>query len=155
MIIGVIGGSMVDSRIKALAEKVGGEIAKSGAILICGGLGGVMQAACKGATAEGGLTVGVLPGGDTTAANPYVTVPIATGMGVARNTIIVRTADVVIAIDGSYGTLSEIAIALNIGTPVIALESWDLPKAGKVSQQLFTVATVPHAAVRMAIGKGT
>ena len=151
MIIGVIGGSIVDDSIIALAETVGREIAKHGKMLVCGGLGGVMQAACKGARAEGGITIGILPGSETSTANPYVSVPVATGIGVARNVIIVRTADAVVAVDGSYGTLSEIAIALNLGKPVIALKSWDLPKAGKVSKDLFTVANDPHSAVQLAI----
>lgn len=125
-IVAVCGAGRCDDELAALAEAVGRGIARAGAALICGGLGGVMAAACRGARAAGGLTIGVLPGDDTRAANGDVLVPIATAMGEARNAIIVRTADVVIAVGGEYGTLSEIALARKIGRAVIGLRTWDL-----------------------------
>ena len=124
--IGVIGGRESTEEVSAWAEQVGREIAKSGARLICGGYGGVMAAACRGAQAEGGETIGVLMGDSCADANPWVSIPIATGLGEARNLIIVRTADVLIAIDGGYGTLMEIAAARCIDKPVVGLQTWKL-----------------------------
>ncbi|RKX71024.1 TIGR00725 family protein, partial [candidate division WOR-3 bacterium] len=95
-------------------------------ILICGGMGGVMEAACKGAREAGGLTIGILPGNSIESANPYVDIPIATGFGEARNVIITRTAQALIAIDGKYGTLSEIAFAIIFRKPVIGINTWDI-----------------------------
>ena len=112
--IAVIGAEHPSQEEARLAEEVGRELARRGAILICGGLGGVMEAACKGASSEGGVTIGILPGDNPKTANPYVQIPIVTGIGYARNIIVVRTARAVIAIDGSYGTLSEIAHANSI-----------------------------------------
>ena len=149
--IGVIGGHKAHKRIYALAEEVGRRIARSGARLICGGLGGVMEAACKGAREAGGVTVGVLPGDDTGAANSYVAVPVATAMGIARNAIIVHSSDALIAVNGSYGTLNEIAAALNLGKAVVGLETWDLPAAGDVDLALFHVASTPEEAVQKAL----
>jgi uncharacterized protein (TIGR00725 family) len=106
------------------AEAVGRALAENGAILVCGGLGGVMAAACRGAAAAGGLTVGILPGTERGAANEWVGVAIPTGIGELRNGLVVRAADAVVAIGGSHGTLSEIALALKIGIPVIGLGSW-------------------------------
>jgi hypothetical protein len=126
VIIGVVGGGDAAPEVEALAEATGRAIAEAGAVLICGGLGGVMAAACRGAAEAGGLTLGVLPGVDRAGANPWVAVPIVTGLAQARNVIIARTADALIAIDGCYGTLSEIAFALHFGTPVIGLSTWDL-----------------------------
>ncbi|MBN2029381.1 TIGR00725 family protein [bacterium] len=122
--IGVIGGRQVSQEILELAQKVGKEIAQKRAILICGGLGGVMEAACKGAKEAGGLTVGLLPVSSMTEANPYVDIVIPTGLGVARNAVIINACDGVIAIGGSYGTLSEMAFARQKGIPVISLKSW-------------------------------
>ncbi|MBW2072253.1 MAG: TIGR00725 family protein [Deltaproteobacteria bacterium] len=122
-IIGVIGAGQCDQEIYHLARAVGREIARKGAILICGGLGGVMAAAAEGAADAGGLTVGILPGESTRDANPYIQVPIATGMGQARNVIIIHTADVLIAISGGAGTLSEIGHALKTGKPVVGLQT--------------------------------
>jgi uncharacterized protein (TIGR00725 family) len=138
MIVGVIGGANADARVRQQAFEIGKRIAEHGAILVCGGLGG-------------GVTVGILPGSETTAANPYVTIPVTTGMGIARNAIIVRTADVLIAVDGSYGTLSEIAMALNLGKTVVELESWRLPKAGEVAADRYVSAKDPRDAVEKAI----
>jgi hypothetical protein len=149
--IGVVGGAIIDRRCYGLAEEVGRRIARAGARLICGGLDGVMEAACKGASESGGVAIGVLPGDDPAAANPFVTVPIATGMGIARNILVVRTSDVLIAIAGGYGTLVEIAAALNLGKPVVALETWNVPAAGPVDPALFHVVHTPEEAVATAL----
>ncbi|UCD34278.1 MAG: TIGR00725 family protein [Nitrospiraceae bacterium] len=125
MIISVIGAGSCDREIYGIAEEVGRLAAEKKAIIITGGLGGVMEAASKGASRAGGITVGILPGFDRREANPYVSVPVATGLSHARNVIVARSADAVIAVSGEYGTLSEIAIALKLGKPVIALHSWD------------------------------
>jgi hypothetical protein len=110
-----------------IAEKVGLLIAKKGAILISGGMGGVMNAASKGAKSANGLVIGVLPTADKESANPYVDIPIVTGMGEARNIIIARTCDCAIAIDGKYGTLSEIAYCLMFDIPVVGINTWNIP----------------------------
>ena len=101
-------------------------MARAGAVLVCGGLGGAMEAACRGAKAEGGTTLGILPGTDRSAANPYVDVAVPTGLGEARNALVVRAADALIAVEGGYGTLSEIALALRAGKPVIGLGTWEI-----------------------------
>jgi uncharacterized protein (TIGR00725 family) len=110
----------------AMAETVGRLVAQRGAALVCGGLGGVMEAACRGARAEGGATIGILPGLDRSAANPHVQVAIATGLGEARNALVVRAADCLIAVGGAYGTLSEIALALKAGKRVVGLNTWEI-----------------------------
>ena len=110
----------------AAAEAVGRELAGRGAVLVCGGLGGAMEAACRGARDGGGATVGILPGTDRRQANPYVDVAVPTGLGEARNALVVRAADALIAVGGAYGTLSEIALALKAGKPVISLGSWEI-----------------------------
>jgi uncharacterized protein (TIGR00725 family) len=125
-IIAVIGpGTASEETIKE-AEEIGRLIARRDAILICGGLGGAMEAAAKGARTEGGITLGILPGSDRGSANSYITIPVATGFGDGRNVIIVRTADAVIAVGGAYGTLSEIAFGLKMGKPVIGLYTWEV-----------------------------
>jgi uncharacterized protein (TIGR00725 family) len=125
-IIAVIGAGSAGGELLAIAEEVGRLIARNGAILMCGGLGGVMEAAARGTRSEGGTTVGLLPGLEKKDANPYIEVPIATGLGEGRNLIIVRSADVLIAIGGEYGTLSEIAFALKTGKTVIGIHTWDI-----------------------------
>jgi uncharacterized protein (TIGR00725 family) len=125
-IIGVIGGSHCTPEIYELAYEVGKFIAKSKSILICGGLTGVMEAVCKGAKSESGLTIGILPGRGKTEANKWIDIPIVTGIGMARNVIIVRTADSIIAIDGSTGTLSELAVAANLEVPIVGLKTWEI-----------------------------
>jgi len=112
------------------AERLGYLLAEAGYTVICGGYGGTMEAACRGAKAAGGLTIGVLPGTDADEANPYIDIPIVTGMGEARNVILVRSAAAIVAVGGSYGTLSEIAHALRIGVPVVALASWEIERSG-------------------------
>jgi uncharacterized protein (TIGR00725 family) len=123
-IIGVIGAGSASSRGLQLAEQIGRLLAEQGAVVVCGGLGGVMEAACRGAVAAGGETLGILPGDSAEQANRYVTLPIVTNLGHARNILIALTARALIAVEGEYGTLSEIAIGLKIGRPVFALESW-------------------------------
>ncbi len=123
-LIGVFGGSQASPEDYRAAEQVGQGIARRGGIVVCGGLSGIMEAVCKGAAQQGGLTVGILPGESPREANPFVTIPVATGMGVGRNIVIVRTAQACIAINGRYGTLSEIAYALQLGKPVIVLNPW-------------------------------
>ena len=109
-----------------LAERVGEELARRGVVLVCGGLGGAMEAACRGARGAGGLTVGILPGSDRSAANPFVDVALATGLGEARNALVAGTADAMIAVGGGYGTLSEIAFALRAGKPVVGVAGWEI-----------------------------
>jgi len=138
-IIGVIGGSTCPPEIAELSRQVGRALAERKAILICGGLGGVMEAACRGAKEAGGLTIGVLPTDSPADANPYVDIPIVTGMGDARNIIIVRSSDAVIAIDGEYGTLSEIAFCLRFGVPVVGLKTW------AIDPRIQTVANAASA----------
>ena len=124
-IIGVIGAGSCDDRIYRIAEEMGSRIAESGAVLICGGLGGVMEAASKGAKGAGGLTIGILPGFDKANANSYIDIPIVTGLSHARNVLVVRSSDIIIAIAGGYGTLSEIALSLKMGKTVIGIETWE------------------------------
>jgi uncharacterized protein (TIGR00725 family) len=119
--IGVIGAAQPTAQGLALAESVGREIARRGAVLVCGGLGGVMEAAARGAVEAGGEVVGVLPGPESASANPFVTIAIPTNMGHARNVIIAQTAEALIAVEGEYGTLSETAIGLKLGKPVVVL----------------------------------
>lgn len=152
--VAVCGSNADHPHLNALAEAVGRRIAVSGALLVFGGRGGVMEAACKGAVEAGGLTVGILPGADPQAANPYVQIAIATGMGHARNAIIVQTATAVIAIGGEFGTLSEIALARKCGRPVIALDSWDLGNDADNTPYL-TLAHTPDEAVRLALAAVT
>jgi uncharacterized protein (TIGR00725 family) len=121
---------------------VGRELAERGAVVVCGGLGGVMEAACRGAKAAGGQTVGILPGSDRVAANPFVDVAIPTGLGEARNALVVRAADALIAVGGGYGTLSEIALALKAGKRVAGLDSWKIDGVLAVADPAAAVAAV-------------
>ncbi|NOZ69638.1 MAG: TIGR00725 family protein [Deferribacteres bacterium] len=125
MVISVIGAGSCDKEIYGVAEETGRLIARNGCILVTGGLGGVMEAASRGAREAGGITVGILPGFSKEDANEYVQIPVVTGMSHARNVIVVRSADAVIAIAGEYGTLSEIAIALKLGRPVVGIRTWE------------------------------
>jgi uncharacterized protein (TIGR00725 family) len=131
----------------ALAEAVGRGLARSGAIVLCGGLGGVMEAACRGARDAGGLTVGLLPSTDAHTANAAVVLPIVTGMGEARNVILIHSAEAVIAIGGGWGTLSEIALARRAGLTVVGLQSW--PPSG--DDTLVEAVADPEAAVARAV----
>jgi uncharacterized protein (TIGR00725 family) len=138
-LIAVIGGSEPSSEEARWAEEVGRELARRGAILICGGLSGVMEAACRGAVSERGLTIGILPGDTPDAANPYVCIPIVTGTGYARNMAVVKSAQAVIAIGGSYGTLSEIAYALQSDIPVIGLNTWAISRNSETDSSIVIV----------------
>ncbi|EEG77234.1 TIGR00725 family protein [Dethiobacter alkaliphilus] len=122
--VGVIGAAECGVDVVALAEEVGNVVAKSGSVLVCGGRSGVMEAAAKGARDAGGIAIGILPGDDPRSGNSYINFGIATGMGDARNVIIARTCDVLVAVTGSYGTLSEIGLAMKMGKPVIGLKTW-------------------------------
>jgi uncharacterized protein (TIGR00725 family) len=119
--------------VAAAAESVGRELAGRGAVVVCGGLGGAMEAACRGARKAGGTTVGLLPGLDRRDANPYVDVAIPTGLGEARNALVVRTADALVAVGGGYGTLSEIGLALRTGKHVVGLATWEIAGIEPVS----------------------
>ncbi|HEY49861.1 MAG TPA: TIGR00725 family protein [Dehalococcoidia bacterium] len=150
MFISVIGGSRCSREEAEVAEKVGAELARRGVTLICGGLGGVMAAACKGARSAGGTTVGILPGNRREDANSYVDIPIVTTLGEARNVVVVCSGQAVIAIGGEYGTLSEIAFALRNNVPVIGLGTWSLSKDGH-SDGSIIVAHDPKDAVEKAL----
>ena len=143
--IAVIGGSECSPKEAKLAEEVGRELARQGAILVCGGMGGVMAAACKGASSQGGLTIGILPGNSRQQANPHVQIPIITGLGEARNVPVVKSAQAVIAISGKYGTLSEIAHALRSGIPVIGLNTWALSKNGQSDNSIIPAQNAEEA----------
>jgi uncharacterized protein (TIGR00725 family) len=144
--ISVVGESDASKKNYRLAEEVGKLIAKAGAILVCGGLKGVMEAAAKGAKSQGGLTIGVLPGSRREEANKYIDIPIVTGLGYARNKLVVKSGQVVIAIGGKYGTLSEIGFALGYGTPVVGIKTWELIRGdGKVDQGIVYVRTAKEA----------
>jgi uncharacterized protein (TIGR00725 family) len=124
--VAVVGPGEANSDEVATAERVGEGLARRGAVVVCGGLGGVMEAACRGAREAGGTTVGILPGLDRRDANPFVDVALPTGLGEARNALVVRAADALVAVGGAYGTLSEIALALKAGKPVVGLGSWEI-----------------------------
>ena len=143
--VAVVGAGEPDAGAAAMAEEVGALVAGRGAVLVCGGLGGVMEAACRGAKAHGGTTVGILPTVARDAANPFVDIAIPTGMGEARNALVVRAADVVIAVAGEFGTLSEIAFALRVGTPVVGLATWELAKGGRPVDAIVRAATPAEA----------
>jgi hypothetical protein len=134
----------------AAAEEVGRLLAERGALVVTGGKGGAMEAACRGAKAGGGTTLGILPGADRAAANEYVDVAVATGLGELRNGLVVRAADAVIAVGGAYGTLSEIALALRAGTPVVGLDTWELARRGEADTGMRRAAS-PNAAVDLAL----
>lgn len=143
--IAVIGGGEALPEVLTLAREVGREVARQGAGLLCGGLGGVMAAAAQGATEAGGVSIGILPDPDRSRANPFLTYSIPTNLGHARNVVIAQAADGLIAVDGSLGTISEAAIALKLGKPVVALHtSWDLPGLRR--------AATPQEAVALALG---
>ncbi len=144
--IGVIGPGEAAEDELAVAEEVGAAIAERGAVLVCGGLGGVMEAACRGARSRGGFTVGLLPGPDREAANGWVQFPIATGLGEARNVLVVRAADALVAVGGGWGTLSEIALALKTDRPVIGLGTWEPVRRGQAAAGIHA-ADDPRQAV--------
>ncbi|MBZ5498722.1 MAG: TIGR00725 family protein [Acidobacteriia bacterium] len=148
--IGVMGPSECSLRARELAREVGVLIARRGGILVCGGGRGVMEAAAAGAKEAGGITLGILPGSSASEANPYIDIPIVTGLGNARNVINVLTSHAIIVVHGAYGTLSEIALALKCGTPVVALETWTvIPPAGEAPPVIIQAPT-PEEAVSAA-----
>jgi len=146
--VAVVGPSAGTPAELALGEAVGRGLAEAGAVLVCGGMGGVMEAAAGGATKAGGKTVGILPTDSRLEGNPYLTIAVATGMGEARNAIVVRTADVVIAVHGGFGTLSEIALALKMGKPVVGLGTWELTKAGEASEAIVRAGSAEDAVAK-------
>ena len=148
--IAVVGASHASTDELKTAEEIGRLIARSGAVLVCGGMEGVMEAACRGASGEGGMTVGILPGDTRHGANEFVRIPVVTGIGHARNVAVVKTAQAVIAVGGGYGTLSEIAHALQGGIPVIGLGTWRISQNGK-NQDPIIRAGNPHEAVETAL----
>jgi len=147
--VAVVGPGSAGEREEQLAREVGRLLAQCGVVVVTGGLGGVMEAACEGASSVGGISVGLLPGGDRAAANRYVSVALATGLGEGRNLLVVRTADVVIAIGRSAGTLSEIAFAARLGKPVVLLDSYARPE-DLVPEAV--IAATPKDAVDLALG---
>ena len=147
--IGVSGPGRAQPSELFAAERVGSLLAKRGAVVVTGGLGGVMEAACRGAKSAGGTTLGILPGLERSEANPWVDVTLPTGMGEMRNTLVVRACDVLIAIAGEFGTLSEVALALKTGVPVVGIGTWELHKGGE-EVAAFERASDPETAVELA-----
>jgi len=145
MIIGVIGDSSCPPEEAKLAESVGELLAQRGATIVCGGLGGVMEAVCRGAKSKGGLTVGILPGKNSSTANPWVDIPVVTGLGEARNVVVAKSAQAIIAIGGNYGTLSEIAYALKSSIPVIGLNTWSLSRNGQEDDSIIKAQSATEA----------
>lgn len=143
--IAVVGGSDCDDEIFALAEETGVGIARRGAVLICGGGSGVMEAASRGARSAGGMVLGILPGDDPRAGNRYLTAAIATGLGEARNAVIARTADALIAVGGEFGTLSEIALAMKMGKPVIGLKTWEIKPPRELDIRFIRASSADEA----------
>jgi len=144
-LIGVVGAGNVDPIGAEKARAVGRLLAEAGVVLVCGGLGGVMEAACKGASEAGGVTIGLLPGPDSDSANPYVSLPLATNLGHARNVLIAQSCEALIAVGGEYGTLSEMALGLKIGRRVVALGC-------RFEVEGLVIAASPEEAVRLALG---
>ena len=146
--IGIVGAGTADERLRALAREVGNLAARRGWIVVCGGLGGVMEAASEGAAKAGGLVVGILPGSSRDGGNPHLTVALPTNMGHGRNAIIAQSADVLIAVGGGYGTLSEMALGLKMKKPVVSLESW------RPDPAVIVAETAPEAIAAAAAGAG-
>jgi len=140
VIISVIGGSVCTHEEARLAETVGQELARRGVTVVCGGLGGVMEAVCRGAREAGGHTIGLLPGSDPRDANPWVEFPLPTGLGFTRNAMVAQAGRAVIAIAGSYGTLSEMAFALIGGVPLIGLGAWEFTMRGEADRRVIRAA---------------
>jgi uncharacterized protein (TIGR00725 family) len=150
--VAVVGPGRASAAELETAESVGAGVAASGAVLVCGGLGGVMEAACRGARSRRGMTVGLLPGLDREDANGWVEVAIPTGLGEARNVLVVRAADAVIAVGGAWGTLSEIALAMKTGRPVVGVGTWELSQAGRPVEGIVA-ADGPEQAVAEALAR--
>jgi uncharacterized protein (TIGR00725 family) len=137
LIVAVIGSGKCSAQEAVLAEAVGRELAKRGAVVVCGGMGGVMEAVCRGAVIESGLTIGILPGDSPADSNPYVQIPIVTGAGYARNIAVANSAQAVIAIGGDYGTLTEVGFALKSGIPIVGLNTWSLYRGGEQDKSII------------------
>ena len=152
--VGVAGASRPEPPLVGLAERLGRRLAEAGAVVVCGGGPGVMEAVCRGAQAAGGTTIGLLPGLDRAEGNPYLTVSIPTGLGQGRNLLLVRSSNAVIAVGGGFGTLSEIALALRTGTPVVGLATWSLQLDSR-QVEAFPVADTPDAAAQLALEAAT
>jgi uncharacterized protein (TIGR00725 family) len=148
--VGVAGASRPDATLLEQAELLGRRLGEAGVVVVCGGGPGVMEAVCRGAQAAGGTTVGLLPGLDRAEGNPYLTVSIPTGLGQGRNLLLVRSSNALIAVGGGFGTLSEIALALRTGTPVVGLATWSLHLDGH-PVDAFPVATDPDSATQLAL----
>jgi len=146
--VAVVGSGAAEREQLLQAEEVGRLLASRRAVVVCGGLGGVMEAVCRGAKSTGGTTVGILPGTDRGEANAWVDVAIPTGLGEARNALVVRAADVVIAIGGEFGTLSEIALALKTGKPVVGIETWELSRRGVPAGEIVRARDAAEAVER-------
>jgi uncharacterized protein (TIGR00725 family) len=149
--VAVIGASDATEWERTTAEEVGHRLARAGVVLVCGGLGGVMDAAASGAAADGGTSVGILPGTDRSGASRHLTVVVTTGFGEGRNVLVARSADAVIAVGGEFGTLSEVALALKMGIPVIGLSTWDLRRDDMEADPVMRAETAEEA-VRLALG---
>lgn len=146
--VAVSGGGEAGGEVCRAAEEVGRELARRGAVVVTGGLGGAMEAASRGAKEARGTTIGILPGDDRSDANPWVDVAVATGLGEGRNVVLVRTVDAVVAVAGEFGTLSEIALALRAGKPVVGLGTWQLVRDGQPVEAVVAAATPAEAAER-------
>lgn len=154
-VVSVIGSGTCSREEEQLAEEVGRRLGEVGTLVVTGGLGGVMEAACRGARSAGGTTVGLLPGESRAEANPWVSVALPTGLGEGRNVLVVRAADALIAVGGEYGTLSEIALALDLGRPVVGLSTWDLRRPGEAAPDPgLRLAESPAGAVALALELG-
>jgi len=147
--VAVIGASNATEWELTMAEQLGHELATAGAVVVCGGLGGVMNAVARGSEAAGGVSIGILPGDDRVDASRHLTVALATGFGEARNVIVARSADAVIAVGGEFGTLSEIALALKMGTPVIGLGTWELGRDDLDRDPILRAETVEDAMIQL------
>lgn len=152
--VAVVGGGDAGDDVCRLAEDLGRELARRGAVVVTGGLAGVMAAACRGAKDGGGATIGILPSSDRADANPWVDVAVPTGLGEGRNLLVVRAADAVVAVAGEFGTLSEIALALRAGTPVVGLRTWELACDGRPVDAVVVAASAADAAEK-AVGLAT
>jgi uncharacterized protein (TIGR00725 family) len=146
--VAVVGAGRASAEEERAAESVGRGLAEAGAVVVCGGLGGVMEAACRGAKAGGGTTVGILPGTGRADANRHVDVAIATGLGEMRNGLVVRAADALVAVGGEFGTLSEIALALKAGKPVVGLGGWELSRGGRPVDAIVRASSPEDAVAR-------
>jgi hypothetical protein len=149
--VAIVGAGDADEELAAAAEEVGRRLAQAGVVVVCGGLGGVMEAACRGAKSVGGLTIGILPGRRRQDANRWVDVAIPTGMGETRNALVVLSADAVVAVGGEHGTLSEVAFGLKLGRPVVGLRTWRLVRGDGAVDESIVPAEDPQAAVAIVL----